>query len=82
MTTWSLNAYEVAVRLLRSSKTIMVEGPTDKRVLNRMLLERATAIGRPLPCLIDECSIVGDAQLAGKGAKERIEIVAGIVADD
>lgn len=79
MTTYSLAAYELAVSLIRTSKTIMVEGPTDKRVLSRMMLEREAAAGRSFRCVIDDCAIVNDAALAGKGAKTKVEFIANAI---
>lgn len=79
MTTYSLAAYELAVRFVRTKKTIMVEGPSDKRVIARMMLERGTAAGREFPCVVDESTMVKDPKLAGKGSKEKVELIAGAI---
>lgn len=79
MTTYSLAAYELAVRIVRTNKTIMVEGPSDKRVIARMMLERGTTVGRQFPCVVDESAMVSDSQLAGKGSKEKVEFIAGAI---
>lgn len=79
MTTYSLAAYELAVRFVRTKKTIMVEGASDKRVIMRMMLERGTAAGREFSCLVDDSAMVSDAQLSGKGSKEKVELIASAI---
>lgn len=79
MTTYSLAAYQLAVRFVRTKKTILVEGSTDKLVIARMLLERGAAVGRDLPCVVDDCAMVNDLQLAGMGAKQKVERIAGAI---
>ena len=73
----NIGAYGLAITL-RSAKTILVEGQTDKRILSRMILQRHLEKNTTKQtCVIDECAIVGsDARLAGKGSKEKVEGIA------
>lgn len=57
----------------------MVEGPSDKRVITRMMLEHGTIKGRDLSCLVDESAIVNDANFSGKGSKEKVELIASVI---
>lgn len=82
MTTYSMAAYELAVRFVRSKRTIMVEGPSDKRVITRMILEHGTARGRDLSCVVDESAIVKDPLLSGKGSKGKVETIAATIGPD
>jgi hypothetical protein len=75
MTVYSLAGYKVAVKL-RSSKTILVEGLTDKKVLARLFLQHHLDHSVKVNCLIDEISIISDEMLSGKGSKEKIELAA------
>src|SRR5690242_20019632 len=75
MTPYSLAAYKLAINL-RSSKTILVEGSTDKKVLKRLFLQHQLDHSVKVNCLIDEISIISDEMLSGKGNKEKIELVA------
>jgi hypothetical protein len=79
VTTYSLAAYELAVRFVRTKKTILVEGPTDKLVIARMMLERGTATGREFPCLVDESELINDPELGGMGAKQKVEHIADVM---
>lgn len=75
MSAYSLQAYLLAVKL-RSAKTILVEGATDKRVIGRLLLEQQLASNSRTNYVIDEVGIVSSDTLSGKGCKEKVEIVA------
>jgi hypothetical protein len=79
VTTYSLAAYQLAVRFLRTKKTILVEGPTDKLVIARMMLERGTAAGQEFLCVVDESAMLNDPQMAGMGAKQKVEHIAGVI---
>lgn len=78
MTAYSLAAYELAVSFVRTKKTILVEGPTDKLVIARMMLERGAAAGREFQCVVDESVMINDPQLAGMGAKQKVEHIANV----
>lgn len=72
MSAYDLKSYELAVRL-RTRKTIVVEGMTDKQVLARLLTEHEAANGKTRQCVIDEISIVSrEATFAGLGNRERV----------
>lgn len=75
MSAYSLQAYLLAVNL-RSAKTILVEGATDKRVIGRLLLEQQLLSNSRTNYVIDEVGIVSSDTLSGKGCKEKVEIVA------
>lgn len=79
MSAYSIGGYGLAVGL-RSSKTILVEGVTDKRVLTRMLLDRQLRTRTSIACVVDEVELISDPALAGIGSKQRVEIVAGKLA--
>ncbi|WP_155403767.1 hypothetical protein [Variovorax paradoxus] len=81
MTAYSINGYGVAVSL-RSSKTILVEGVSDKRLLSRLMLQRQLTGNVAMNCCLDEVAIVSDdPMLAGLGAKQKIQIIANMVGD-
>lgn len=68
----SIASYVLAVKL-RSAKTILVEGITDKKVLKRVLLEHTIPSPGTPAYLIDDASMINDAvKLAGKGNKEKL----------
>lgn len=76
MSAYDLKSYALAIQL-RSRKTVLVEGPTDKRVVARMLMERELAQGVPQQCLVDDASLLSrEATFAGLGNKERVERIA------
>lgn len=79
MTTYSLAAYELAVRFVRTKKTILVEGASDKRVIMRMMLERGNSTGCEFSCVVDDSAMVSDAELSGKGSKEKVELIASAI---
>jgi hypothetical protein len=72
MNSYDLRSYELAV-LLRTRKTIVVEGVTDKRVLARMLLEEESISGSLRDCVIDEVSILSrEASFSGLGNRQKV----------
>jgi hypothetical protein len=76
MSGYSIEGYGVALAL-RSAKTILVEGPSDKRVLTRLILQHDLRKGRKSRFVIDEVALVSnDTKLTSKGSKEKVEIVA------
>lgn len=75
----SLASYVLAVRL-RSAKTVLVEGKTDKKILSRIILEHVEQSGGAPSYLIDDVSIVNDSsQLAGMGNKDKLLQVGEVV---
>lgn len=76
MSTYSLAGYAVAL-WQRTNKTILVEGSTDKKLLDRIALERALAVGgAQFRWTTDQVEIVQDASLSELGNKERVLHVA------
>ncbi|MDR6481609.1 hypothetical protein [Paraburkholderia terricola] len=76
MSGYSIEGYGVALAL-RSAKTILVEGPSDKRVLTRLILQHDMRKERRTRFVIDEVALISnDAGLAYKGNKEKVEFVA------
>lgn len=55
----SLNSYLLAIKL-RSAKTILVEGSSDKKVLSRIFLEHHISEQTKPQFLIDDASIIND----------------------
>lgn len=82
MSTHSVPAYRVLVRM-RSGRTLMVEGDSDKVVMSRLMHEFASipkkVKGRPI---IDTPALVADDSLAGLGNKEKVLAVAQECAGD
>ena len=70
-TSYSINGYLNAI-VQRSNKTILVEGPTDKRMLLRLAVMK-----KPLstPVYIDHAAMIDDGQLSGLGNKSRIQYI-------
>lgn len=67
--TYSVNGYLNAA-LRRKNKTILVEGPTDKATLHRIIVQKfpqATEVAS-----IDHVGMIEDAQLSGLGHKARV----------
>lgn len=75
MTHYSKKAYKLAVTL-RSSKTILVEGPTDKKVLSRLFLSHSLATGSQGRYVIDEAELIKDEELYGYGHKAKVLAIA------
>lgn len=67
--TYSINGY-INAALRRSSKTILVEGPSDKHALHRIAVERFPAAAGTVA--IDHAGLLEDPQLAGLGNKARV----------
>jgi len=70
--TYSLNGFLNAA-LRRSSKTVLVEGPSDKHILHKIELERFP--NKSGGSTIDQAGILDDPLLAGLGNKARVLIV-------
>jgi len=66
---YQLNGFLNAV-IRRSPRTCLVEGPTDKELLHRLLIARGASSDA---VRIDEVSIVNDVALSGLGAKQKIQ---------
>jgi hypothetical protein len=76
MSTYSIEGYGVALGL-RSAKTILVEGASDKRVLSRLILQHEMRLGRRTRFVIDEVALISnDTSLSRKGNKEKVELIA------
>lgn len=67
--TYSLNGFLNAA-LRRTSKTVLVEGPTDKHALHRIELERFPANAGA--SAIDHAGMLDDPSLAGMGNKAKV----------
>ena len=67
--TYSLNGFLNAA-LRRSSKTVLVEGPSDKHILHKIELERFP--NKAGGSTIDHAGILDDPLLAGLGNKSRV----------
>ncbi len=72
---YSLNGYINAVAR-RSSKTIMVEGTTDRDLLSRLIAERA--VSSKFPPSIDIPDIIDDTEFSGFGARDKVIAVRNI----
>lgn len=71
-----LRAYRLALKL-RTPKTILVEGVTDKAVISRFLLERNYSEGNYSQYMIDEVSIVSDEEkLSRVGSRDKVLLIA------
>lgn len=72
MTRYTLGAYVILLKT-RSARTVLVEGDSDMKILNRLLLQASlgiqTAGSRPV---IDRVSMVHDDSLSGLGNRERV----------
>lgn len=77
----SMRSYALAVKL-RSSKTILVEGPSDKAVIKRLVLAYQENNKSNSNYVVDEASLVNDDEhLAGKGNKEKILALAPLLSN-
>lgn len=71
-----ISSYKLAIKL-RTPKTVLVEGITDKLVLSRFLMGRNHSENNLSNFLIDDVSIIGnDATLSGLGNRDRVLAVA------
>ncbi|WP_024692802.1 DUF4435 domain-containing protein [Pseudomonas syringae] len=78
----SVSAYRLAVRL-RTNKTLLVEGVSDKKILSHFILKRNYADRNLMGCCIDDVSFVDDKSLGPIGAREKvINIAAGLISDN
>ncbi|MBN3817688.1 DUF4435 domain-containing protein [Paraburkholderia sp. Se-20369] len=75
----SIGAYKIAM-MVRSAKTILVEGETDASLLNRLILERALgsshAGAKPV---VDRVDLIKDQILSGMGNRQRVLKIAEAV---
>lgn len=74
MSSYSLGGYAVAV-LTRSSKTILVEGKSDRVVLKRFLLQAAENDHAFMSPVIDTVDLIRGEDLSGLGAREKVKRV-------
>jgi hypothetical protein len=75
MSAYDLKSYALALKL-RSKKTILVEGPSDKKVLSRMLLEREQVQKKARNCVIDDVALLSrEPKLSKLGNRARVEAV-------
>ena len=76
MSRHSLSAYRIVLRM-RTARTLLVEGETDKTVIQRLLLEHPAdekpVASRPL---IDTPALLSDQALSGLGNKEQVKLIA------
>jgi hypothetical protein len=82
MSKHSLGAYKILLRM-RTARTLLVEGESDKNVMLRILLEHAvenrSIVDRPA---IDTPSLLSDAVLFGLGHKQQVELIADTIPSD
>ncbi|MFK3720344.1 hypothetical protein ACI2J9_12290 [Pseudomonas fulva] len=71
----SVSAYLLAVKL-RSKKTLLVEGATDKKVLSHFILKKNFMQNASSDYCIDDASLVEDKALGPIGAKQKILSIA------
>lgn len=71
----SLSAYLLAVKL-RSSKTLLVEGISDKKVLSHYLLKKNHSDSVTANYCIDDASLIDDKSFGPVGAKDKIVKIA------
>lgn len=67
----SVTSYLLAVQL-RSKKTLLVEGTTDKKILSHFILKKNFTQNAPSDYCIDDASLVDDKTLGPIGAKQKI----------
>lgn len=71
----SVSAYLLAVRL-RTNKTLLVEGATDKKVLSHFILKKNHLDNVIANYSIDDASLIDDKALGPIGAREKIKNIA------
>ncbi|WNW14070.1 DUF4435 domain-containing protein [Pseudomonas sp. DTU_2021_1001937_2_SI_NGA_ILE_001] len=77
-----VSSYGLAVRV-RSHKTVLVEGATDKIVISKLILSKTYSQGQKLRFFIDDASMIKeDPMLARLGNKEKVLLIANRVSDD
>jgi len=78
MTCYDLKSYALAVRL-RSKKTLLVEGVSDKKILSRIIKEEEINKGGSEKCVVDDVSMLGrEIDFGGLGNKARVERTASV----
>lgn len=77
----SVSAYLLAVQL-RSKKTLLVEGATDKKVLSHFILKKNFIQNKSPDYCIDDASLVEDKTLGPIGAKQKILNIAAKLNDE
>ncbi|MBW8356726.1 MAG: hypothetical protein K0M54_23175 [Pseudomonas sp.] len=77
----SISSYLLAVKL-RSNKTILVEGTSDKKILSHYILRKNHSENISSDYCIDDASLIDDKNLGPIGAKEKIQCVAGRSSSD
>lgn len=76
MSGYSIGGYAVAL-IQRTKKSILCEGPTDKKVLDRLILERHLKGSLSNDCYVDSVdAIINDNRLSKMGARQKIELIA------
>jgi len=75
MSRHSLGAYRI-VLLARSGRTLLVEGETDKIVIQRLLVDVDIPANRPV---VDTPALLMDPELRGLGNKAQVELIAAKV---
>lgn len=79
MSAYDLKSYALAVRL-RTRKTILLEGSTDKLVIGRLLTEHESTSGLRRQCVVDDVSIlVRESTFTGLGNRDRVMGVANSI---
>lgn len=77
-----IQSYKLAVKL-RTPKTILVEGTSDKTVISRFLLGRAYTDGNLEPYLIDDASMISnEGNLSGIGNRDKVLLIAKEMSSD
>lgn len=71
----SVSAYLLAVRL-RTNKTLLVEGVSDKKVLSHFILKKNHVDNVRANYCIDDASLIDDKTLGPIGAREKIKNIA------
>lgn len=71
----SVSAYLLAVRL-RTNKTLLVEGVSDKKVLSHFILKKNHVDNMVANYCIDDASLVDDKSLGPIGARDKIKDIA------
>lgn len=74
----SISSYLLAVKL-RSNKTLLVEGASDKKVLSHYLLKKNHIDKMEGSYCIDDASLVDDKSLGPIGAKDKIKTIASML---
>lgn len=73
-----VSSYILAIKL-RTKKTILVEGISDKKVLSHFILKKDHIDNMSTECCIDDASLFNDKNLGAMGAREKITTIANIL---